>query len=936
MGGRPEPPRHDSFMLSARLVITLLLPVLLPLGATPYAATPVARAVRTPAPLKIDGRLDEPTWKEAPVIASFTQRDPLEGQPGSSPTTVRVLYDNDAIYIGARIEDRAPVTLRLGRRDMDLSSSDWFRVSLDTFHDRRNAVRFEVNPAGVKRDGTISGDTFRARGQSQGSRGSSSRADLQFTGHDGELAWDAIWDAATSVDQEGWTAEIRIPFSQLRFARSGASSAATEEIGEGDAGPNSGSLPPANEQVWGVQFETINAGRQELAMFSYASKREAGGVAAFGDLRGLENLRSNRPLEVIPYVLGQATFDATGSNPLVPERDQELKAGVDVRYRITSNLTLTASINPDFGQVEVDPAIINLTAFETRLEEKRPFFVEGASIFVLAPNLTSRNAARELLYSRRIGRAPQVDLPSEVSHAPASTNIIAAAKVTGRTEGGWTVGLLDALTDKMHGSYLDAQGDRRSALVQPRANYLVGRVSRESRGGQTAIGAIATAVNRDLDDPRAAAVLTKSAYTGGLDLGVDLLERVWNVSTYFAGSQVRGTPEAIKSLQRAPSRYYQRPDAESFRLDTNATSLSGTSGQIQVIKQTGKHWSGNAAYVFVSPGYEINDVGFHQRVDRRGFSGRFTYSERTPGAFLRTSNIAVYPNLFQNNDGDWLDKNLRIRSNLQHLNYWTLELGGEYSTERMDDRLTRGGPVARKPKGWALGATLNSDARKPVRGGFTVSTESDESGMQSEGAALKFDLQTASRWSISLSPHLDRTRQEAQYVTSVADATATATYGRRYIFARLHQTEASLETRFNYAFTANLTLELYAQALVANGRYGAPKEFLRPREFRFATYGRDAGVISKSGARYTIDPDGSGPATPFSVQDLTFTERTLQANAVLRWEFRAGSTLYLVWQQQRLNPLLMENFAAGRATRSVFDAPARNIFAVKMSYWFNP
>ena len=873
---------------------------------------PVAQAARTSVPPRLDGRLDEIEWQAATAISSFRQRDPKEGAPATHPTTVRILYDDQAIFVGARIANPETIMFRLGRRDLNLSSSDWFQISLDTFRDRRNAVRFAVNPGGVKRDATISGDYFGGGGG--------------FAGVDGELAWDAVWDVATSIDRDGWTAEFRIPFSQLRFAKPKPAAA------DGERGED---LGQGTEQIWGVQFETINAGRQELAMFAFTPKSAMGGVAAFGNLEGLRLTASNKSLELIPYVLAQGRFDSTGRSPLSPERDYDFKAGLDARYRITSNLTLTAALNPDFGQVEVDPAVINLTAFETRLEEKRPFFIEGSGNFKIAPSLRSFYAARELLYTRRIGRAPHVKLPSEVSHVPITTDILAAAKLTGRTEAGWTVGVIDAFTDKMRGTYLDAVGARQNGVVEPGTNYLVGRVSREMRNGETAIGLMGTAVNRQLGDPLPAASLVKSAYTGALDLGHDFFDRVWNISGYLAGSEVAGTPAAITALQKSSSRYYQRPDAESLRLAPNATALSGTSGQFQIGKRTGAHWDGNLAYLFISPGYEINDVGFQQRVDRRGLSGRLTYTERTPGKFIRTATSSFYYAYFQNYDGDWLDKNLRLLTTVQTRQFWTFEIDTERTAERFDDRLTRGGPVARKPATWFVQGRIASDARKRTVGGLIVATRQEDSGSRTASVGATFDFQASKHWSLYLSPRLDSTRQEAQYVNTFSDARATGTYGKRHVFAPLKQTEASLETRLNYAFTANLTLELYAQPLVANGDYGAPKEFLQPRGFRFATYGRDVGTIRKSGSKYTVDPDGAGPAAAFVVDDLSFTSRSLRLNAVLRWEFRPGSTLYAVWQQERLNPLLMESFSVTRASTSVFDTQSRNVFALKVSYWFN-
>ena len=887
---------------------------------------PVMMALRTAAAPRIDGNLNEAAWAGAPQVNSFTQRDPNDGQPSSKTAVVRMLYDDEALYVGARIEGAGPTTFRLGRRDMALVPSDWFRVSLDTFRDRRTAMRFDVNPGGVQRDALISGDSFQQTGLGRDT------GSYRFAGDDGEVGWDAVWDAATLVDDHGWTVELRIPLSQLRFANTRADLPVQAGQLQNSFAPGS---KPEIDRGWGVQFEVIDAQRQEISMFSYRSKKEPGGVAAFGRLDGLRDLRARRPIELIPYVLGQGAFDSSAATALTRSREYEFKAGLDLRYRLTSNLTLAAAFNPDFGQVEVDPAVINLTSFETRLEERRPFFLEGVDIFALAPGLRSRNAARELLYPRRIGRAPQLRLPSGTTDVPVSTRILGAAKVTGRTASGWKIGVLDAFTDEEQGIYLDATGTHQ-ALVEPRTNYFAGRMIREVRSGQTAIGVIGTAVNRSLGDPRAAAALTRAAYTGGLDFGTDFVGRIWNVSGYVAGSQVEGTPAAITALQRTSSRYFQRPDAQSFHLDPKATSLSGASGQVQISKQTGTHWTGNVEYAAHTPGYEINDIGFQQRVDRRGLSGRLTWSERTPGKIFRQIDLTLNPTLYTNFDGDWLDKNLRLRANFRHVNYWGVDIESDLIAPRMDDRLTRGGPIARAPGAGSILVMLLSDRRKAVRGSLDLSARNEDSGTRTRYVASTIEVQAARNWNLSLSPRVDWIRQEAQYMGASGDPLAAATFGRRYVFGQLDQKEASVSLRLNYAFSAKLTLEVYTQALISNAVFGSPKEFLRPRQLAFGRYGTDLGTLAKAGKSYRIDPDGAGPAAAFSLTDPSFTDRSVRANAVLRWEFRPGSALFLVWQQERSAEEAMRDFSLGRATRDVFALPARNVLAVKASYWFNP
>jgi hypothetical protein len=317
-------------------------------------------------------------------------------------------------------------------------------------------------------------------------------------------------------------------------------------------------------------------------------------------------------------------------------------------------------------------------------------------------------------------------------------------------------------------------------------------------------------------------------------------------------------------------------------------------------------------------------------------SGRLTWSERTPGTFFRRIDLTLNPTLYTNFDGDWLDKNLRLRANFRHLNYWGLDIESDLIADRMDDRLTRGGPIARAPGVGSILVMLLSDRRKPIRGSLDLSARNEDSGTRTRYVAATLDLQAARSWNLSLSPRIDWIRQEAQYMGAFADPLATATYGRRYVFGQLDQKEASISARLNYAFSAKLTLEVYTQALISNAVFGPPKEFLRPREYQFGRYGRELGTVAKTGNTYRIDPDGAGPATGFNLTDPSFTDRSIRANAVLRWEYRPGSALFLVWQQERAAEDAMRDFSVGRAARDAFNLPARNVFAVKASYWFNP
>ena len=867
-------------------------------GVSAAASLPIANAAATRTPPTIDGHLDDEVWRAAPVITGLTQRDPEEGVPASEPTEVRVLFDDDAIYVGARLYDRRPVTTRLGRRDMDLSSSDWLRVSFDSFFDRRTAYRFDVNPSGVRRDSIL------------GMGGGGGGGGGGFTGPEGDLAWDAVWDARASVDSDGWSAEFRIPFSQLRFVQGGS--------------------------TWGLQIERIIDRRQELSLLAFTRKSEPGGVATFGQLSGLNGLQQGRRLEVMPYMVGGVDLIDAGDNPFRSDREHHAEVGVDARYAITTNLTLTTTVNPDFGQVEVDPAVINLTAFETRFEERRPFFVEGTSSFRFASGLGGPSAlAQNMFYSRRIGRPPQLGLDGQTD-LPDTARILGAAKLTGKTATGWSVGVINAVTGSERGRFVDASGQAATALVEPLTNYFVGRLNREMRSGRMTFGPMFTAVRRNVSDVRAANVLPSSAYVGGMDFYNEWADRTWTVGAFAVGSHVAGSSEAILRTQRASTRYFQRPDATTFSLDPARTSLNGFAASMQVRKVSGTHWTGDGWVASTSPGFEMNDLGFQQRADRHAAGGGIRYQELQPGRVLRTWNVFTGNDFAVNWDGDLVDARNFVRAQAQLLNYWTISGMIRNEPERKDDRFTRGGPVAGSPRALYGEIEITSDPRRAIGGNVQAGRWRNRVGGQLDEAELSLTVRTSPRWNVTVGPRLLRARQDAQYVTTVADPAALDTFGRRYIFAPLSQEELGIVGRLNYTFARDLTLELYVQPLVSNALYGAPKEFRRAGAYEFAVYGTDLGSITREDGGYRVEIPSSDGTSTFAVPDRSFTTRSLRGNAVLRWEYRPGSTLYAVWQQERLNQEHLAPFGLHRAMSSLFDARPNNVFVLKWTYWLNP
>ena len=874
----------------------------------PHSETPVVGAVRVSTSIQIDGMPDEAAWAAATPMTAFTQIDPNEGEPVSQPTDVRFLFDDDALYIGGRFYDSGPIMTRLARRDAGTSDSDLFTVSIDSYHDHQTSYRFTTNPSGLKRDATVT---------SGGGGG-------------GGTSWDPVWDVASVITDEGWFSEMRIPFSQLRFS-------------------------PGDEMFWGIQVERNIRRVEERAVFSFTPKLERGGVARYGHLTGIRGIGGGKKLEVLPYVAmsGEYIYQEPSShafdNPFRSGSDYFGRMGVDLKYRLGSNLTLDGAVNPDFGQVEVDPAVINLTAFETRFQERRPFFVEGAGIFNFGRGgpTGSTGRAPQILYSRRIGRSPQGLVSSDAvfSDAPVSTTILGATKITGKG-GDWSVGLIEAVTGREYAPYVDATGVDGRTIVEPTTNYLAGRLRRDTRAGETQLGMIATAVHRDMADPGLASRLRSAAYVAGVDLVHEFNDRGWKVSGAFATSYIEGDSASILRAQNSSARYLQRPDATHLGVDPAATSMGGFYHMAEINKQAGS-FTGRIGSAYLSPGYEVNDLGFQTETDRFILDTHFQWNQPRPGRHFRDWTVMGGPDTKWNTSGDLIFSDINLQSRFRWLNYWGGSMRVAVRPPVASDRLTRGGPMARTPTLGLWQASLNSDSRKALNVRIRYNGSSGAAGSWRHNGSIDFTYRSGEKLELRMGPSVTRSYTDAQYVTSTSDPLAMNTFGRRYVFAPLHQTTMSLETRLNVTFSPTLSLQVYAQPLISSGDYGGLTEFLAPRTHRFATYGEDIGTSDRQAdGNYLIDPDGPGPASEFTVSDRSFNFRSLLGNAVLRWEWSPGSTLFLVWQQSRADrvrasafdeagALDIGNFDLGYDTRELFGLRADNIFLVKVNYWLN-
>ncbi len=869
---------------------------------------PTANATRRDGTVTIDGRLDEAAWRAATPVTRFRQLQPDEGRPASLPMEVRVLYDDAALYIGARMSQPGGVVAPLARRDQLLDANgnngsfnslttDKLIVNLDPYHNHIDDAWFEVNPAGVK------GDQF-----------------------DGDPSWDPIWEAAAHVDSAGWTAELRIPYSQLRFSRD-------------------------TSQQWGMQIWRYIDGRNERDMWAFWRSNVSGGPAFYGHLEGLAISSRARQLELLPYVVMGSTFQPVEpGDPYNDGRQLRIDAGGDLKYLLTSNLTLDATLNPDFGQVEVDPASLNLTAFETYYDEKRPFFIAGASAFDFGGMrcmFCSNSSSLDAFYSRRIGRPPQlspyVSDVAEFADLPDNAAILGAAKITGRTQGGYTVGLLDAVTKRERAHYLAAPGaPEATQIVEPLTNYFVGRVKRDLGRGATTIGGIFTSTIRQTRDSVVRDRLRSHAEAGGLDWNHSWHGREYSWMGSALVSSVAGSPSAIASTQRSSARYFQRPDRHAggggffgARYDTTATVLRGYGLFSRVAKDNGTLlWE--AMTNIRSPGFEVNDLAYLDRADYMWFNGNVGAQWTTPTSWYRNVFATIGGATQYNYDGDRTATELQGFYGMEFPNYWNLRTFVIRDVPSFDDRLTRGGPVVKRAGYDLANVEVSTDARSTAVLDFVVQVtrgiDDPTHGLKvTPGLALK----PAANIFIQLSPSYRTNEDAAQYVTAVPDPTATSFYGTRYVFGFVRTKTISLDTRINWTFTPNLTLQLYAQPFIASGNYSSFREFAAPRTGRKLVYGRDVGTIDYDvpSNSYQVDPDGAGPARSFTFTNPDFTDTSLRGTAVLRWEYRPGSTLYFVWTQQRSGEAPDGEMGFGSAFHQIGRDRATNVFQIKATYW---
>jgi hypothetical protein len=874
---------------------------------------PVAQAALRQGEITIDGHIDEAAWAAATPITELIQSTPDEGKPASQRTELRILYDASAIYVGARMFDSlGPKGVRsaLARRDQVMNggnnlTSDRIALVFDTFRDKNSRNWFELNPDGVKGDH-----------------------------QNGDPSYDPVWEGATRIDSLGWTAEFRIPFSQLRFSR-------------------------AANQVWGMQIWREVNRRNEQDMWAFWRNNEYGGPAYFGTLEGIKVSSQPRQLEIVPYATTRSKLErARPGDPFHSNTEMTYRAGGDVKYNLTSNLTLDATVNPDFGQVEVDPAVVNLSVFETTFNEKRPFFVSNSQYFStggFSCYFCSNVSSLSLIYTRRIGRSPQLSGllsgRSDFMDAADATTILGAGKITGRTAKGVSVGVMDALTDRESARFWPVGSTSEERLeVEPLANYFIGRLKKDFRGGETRVGTITTMVNRALTNPDEVALLRSNAQAFGIDLDHHWDNRAYSFNVQTALTHIGGDTAAIQRAQFSSARYYQRPGRTettdglfSTTLDLNRRNLYGYGFYARLAKETG-NWLWETTQNWRSPGFESNDMGVVSRADYKWMLANVFRQWTTPGSWYRNMYTIWGVQTQDNYEGDKNEGDMHAWWQATFKNYMNVSTFLLFHPSTYDERLTRGGPTVIH-YGYNMWSTnFGTDSRKRVVGNVQVQlirpVDNTEGGRVAYYPSVT--LKPSSRLLVSLSPSLDLDNTAQQYVDAVSDPTVSPQFaGTRYVFGRLQQKTLSMDTRVNMTFTPNLTLEMFAQPFLASGKYTSFKEFAEVKSRRMYFFGRDNGSTvvrntdSQTGATtgYTVDPDGPGAAAPFTFDNPDFNLRALRGTGVLRWEYRPGSTLYFVWTQERNGFDQFGDFNFSRDRSALFRDRPTNIFQIKGTYW---
>ena len=837
------------------------------------------RAIRLNGGVTVDGKLDDTAWAQAAWISDFVQKRPREGAPPSDSMRIAIFYDDDALYVGARMFSRDPSKIQapLSRRDNTFQAERMW-VSFDSYHDKRTAYSFGVSASGVRADWYHASDNE----------------------NDANFGFDPVWEAKANIDALGWTAEMRIPFSQLRFTKQPV-------------------------QVWGFNANRWNPVTSEDDYWIPVPTDRTGWSSFMGQLVGIEGIKPTRRLEVMPYGAADTRFQGgvPAADPFNGGANLAGRVGADVKMGLGPNITLDGTVNPDFGQVEADPAVVNLSAFEVFFDEKRPFFTEGSQLL--------RGNGPSYFYSRRIGARPGCTASGDFVDCPQNATILGAAKVTGRLATGMSLGALAAVTSREWARTFDTATNTfgRTVVASP-AGYGVVRLQQEFGASKSVVGVTLTTVQRELDS-LLAPNYTRQAYAGGADWVLRWDRGAYELRGYAGFTHLRGDASDINRVQRSPVHYFQRPDARYLTYDSTRTTFTGSVADIWFRKTKGNLLF-DLEYGWESPAYDPNDAGRLGNADgRTGFAGMI-YRQTKPRAWFQNyvATLSAFTEYDFGGDRQILFSELYGEVTLK--NFWNLSSYFDYQPGSQDHSATRGGPEMATPTSWNWVVRLASKFGAKNAWVGRVYYGEDELGGETYRLSGQLSIRPSTRFQVSATPNYLRAIDPRQYVTTFTGGGPVATYGSRYVFAQIDQSTFLMQLRANYTLGPDLTFELYGEPFAASGRYYGLGELAAARTLNLRQYGTSGSTIARNTAGdYTITDNGG--ADTLRIANPDFNILSFRSNAVLRWEWRQGSTLYLVWAQNRFGYQPTARLVGFGDLADSFGAQGDNFFALKVSYW---
>jgi hypothetical protein len=838
-----------------------------------------ANAIRIFEKPVIDGKLNDTIWEKAMPVNDFIEKHPDENTPPGEPTEVRFLYDVNNLYIAARMFRSKPdsIVAYVSKRD-NPGMSERIIITLDTYNDRKTAYSFSLSAKGTRTDYYHSTDAE----------------------YDRDYEYNPVWSGKTLIDSLGWTAEFCIPFNQLRF-------------NEWD------------KQTWGLNMNQYTPSSREDIYWVLIPKNETGWSSRFGKLLGIKGITKTRHIEFLPYLTAGTTYDNT-----IEMRDQSLKnrfdgfwnIGLDMKVDVSPNMTLTATVNPDFGQIEADPAVVNLSEFETYFTEKRPFFIENRKLF--------ERTGTNYFYSRRIGGTPHYSPYGDKIDMPISTAILSALKLTGRTGTGMSYGALSTVTNREFADVTN-NGSTKQIEVEPFTLYNVFRLQQELDKSGSSFGAQVTSANRKIDaNSELNSIINKSAYSGGLDFSIFLKNKKYSIEGFIGGSHITGSEAQMVNIQKNSSHYFQRPDATHLKLDTTATSLSGFGGAVNFAKNTGEHWLWSAGVFAESPGLDYNDVGRIMHADHISPVGSLTYRENKPNKWFNSYSFT----LKTNNRINW--EYILLNSYVQQSINFSLKddshIGAtiKHILPGLSDTKTRGGPLMGTPEETSYGVEYSSDMTKDFQWYFGFGNMiPNVVGKNSISLYTDFSY-NFNRLKVSFSPYIEYGIDPQQYIKTIDRYNDIYNF-KRYIFGKIIKTTIATAIRFEYAITPDLTIDLYAEPFVSNGNYSNYGELTAKSSSDLKIYGKypkSSVVYFENGDALVLENESA-----FLIENRDFRYLSFRSNLVLRWEWLPGSTLYLLAQINNVKSESQFDTIDPLTLGNSIIMPGKYSLALKISYW---